>query len=130
MRADQIVKGRTVAITVAAVAVLGLGGVWAANATGIFERPAPEPTAVVQNEPTATPTATVTPTPTPTPVVQPPVEAPAEPAAPEIVLCPEGTVAGAVDELGNESACYETNEEGQQCIAYDDANNCTQYYKP
>lgn len=76
MRADQIVKGRTVAITVAAVAVLGLGGVWAANATGIFERPMPEPTAVVREDPTTPPAATST-TPTPTADPAPVVEAPA-----------------------------------------------------
>lgn len=45
-------------------------------------------------------------------------------------LCPPGTAAGAVDAAGNESACYELNDEGQGCVAYDDANNCTQWYKP
>lgn len=46
------------------------------------------------------------------------------------ILCPPGTVAGAVDADGNESACQATNDQGQECVAYDDANNCTQWYQP
>lgn len=50
---------------------------------------------------------------------------------PSITYCPAGTVAGAVDSAGNESNCYETNPDtGQQCAAYDDANNCTAWYQP
>lgn len=125
------VKWRTAAIAVGGAAVLALGGVWAANASGAFERPAPEPTAVIQEE--VAPTPTVTPTPTPEPAVEPIVEAPPVEEAPVDAgptVCPEGTVAGAVDAAGNESACYETNDEGQQCVAYDENNNCTAYYKP
>lgn len=76
-----------------------------------------------------------TPTPTPTPTVEPPVVVEPPPApepepAPEPVRCPDGTVAGAVDAYGNESACQPLNDSGEQCVAYDDANNCTQWYKP
>lgn len=126
------VKWRTVGIAVAAVAAVALGGTWAANAAGVFERPAPEPTAVVQEEPTPTITPSATPIPTPTPTVAPVVEAPPvveeEPAGP--TLCPDGWFPNSVDEYGNESDCAEGNDEGQPCVAYDDNNNCTAYYKP
>lgn len=71
-----------------------------------------------------------TPTPDPVPVVEVAPAPEPEPVAPSITYCPSGTVAGAVDEAGNESNCYTLNDEGQQCVAYDDANNCTQWYKP
>ena len=77
--ADQV-KWRTAAIALGSAAVLALGGVWAANASGVFERPTPQPTAVVQEEVTPTPTAT--PTPPPEPVVEPVVEAPPVEEAP------------------------------------------------
>lgn len=44
--------------------------------------------------------------------------------------CPAGTKANAVDENGIESNCEPLNSEGQQCVAYDDNNNCTAWYKP
>lgn len=46
------------------------------------------------------------------------------------VQCPYGTTAGAVDDYGNESNCYANGPGNAQCVAYDDNNNCTQYYKP
>lgn len=46
------------------------------------------------------------------------------------VQCGYGYTAGAVDEYGNESACYANGPGNAQCVAYDDNNNCTQYYKP
>lgn len=66
--------------------------------------------------------------PPPAPVVE---AAPVyEDPGPSITYCPSGTVAGAVDSYGNESNCYETNNSGQTCAAYDDANNCTAWYQP
>ena len=48
------------------------------------------------------------------------------------VQCGSGYVAGAVDEYGNESNCQPLGgpSGNQQCVAYDDNNNCTQWYKP
>jgi PKD repeat protein len=54
----------------------------------------------------------------------------APPPPPQIVKCPAGTKANAVDAAGNESNCQPLNGQGQQCVAYDDQNNCTQWYKP
>jgi len=94
----------------ALVALLGGGGLWAANA-GILNSPAPTPTAVVEEAPTPTPTVvTSTPSPTPTaePVVAPIVEAPApppvveEPSGP--VLCPPGTQSNGNDGV-NDTSC-------------------------
>lgn len=76
---ENTVRWRTVGIAVGATIAVALGGTWAANAAGIFERP--EPVAVVQEAPAPSPTVTPTPTPTPTPepvAVVPVVEAPAE----------------------------------------------------
>lgn len=70
-------------------------------------------------------------------------EAPAKPAATEVeaeqvveapvvsgpTLCPEGTVAGAVDASGNESNCQPTSD-GQPCVEYNDQNVCTRWYEP
>jgi len=111
-------------ITGAALAgALLIGGGAALTATAMNE-PVPTPT------PTVTPTVTPTPTPTPTPepIVEPAPEPVVEPPAP--VLCPEGTIAGQVDEVGNESYCQALNDEGQQCVEYNDANECTAWYKP
>lgn len=46
------------------------------------------------------------------------------------IQCGYGYTAGAVDEYGNESNCYANGPGNAQCVAYDDANNCTQWYKP
>jgi hypothetical protein len=46
------------------------------------------------------------------------------------IQCGYGYTAGAVDEYGNESNCYANGPDNAQCVAYDDANNCTQWYKP
>lgn len=86
---------------------------------GVGEAPEPDPT--------------LTPTPSPTPVVPAPVvEQPAPPPAPEPVKCPAGTVANAVDDYGNESNCQALGGDTgtQQCVGYDDAGNCTVWYKP
>lgn len=90
------VKWRTVGIGLGAAAVVALGGGWAANAAGIFDRPAPEPTAVVEEQPSSTPSSTATPTPTVETVVEAPpvVEAPVEPG-PD--LCPAGTTSQSSD---------------------------------
>lgn len=58
------------------------------------------------------------------------VTAPPPPPPPAPVKCPAGTTPGAVDAAGNESACQDLNNNGQQCVAYNDANECTQWYKP
>lgn len=88
---------------------------------------------------TPTPRVTHPPEPTPTATPEPAVEAvvvapavpvevtPPEPVGP--VLCPEGTWANSVDEFGNESNCQALNDEGQRCVGYDDANNCTMWYR-
>lgn len=98
--ADQV-SWRTLGIVLGASVLVAGGAGFAANAAGVFERPAPEPTSVVQEETTPTPTPTVTPTPTPTPTVAPVVEAPVVEAPPEEVtppdLCPEGTRANSSD---------------------------------
>jgi len=47
-----------------------------------------------------------------------------------VVKCPAGTKANAVDGAGNESACEALGAGGEQCQAYDDNNNCTNWYKP
>ncbi|MEO5921708.1 MAG: hypothetical protein ABIQ01_11270 [Pseudolysinimonas sp.] len=46
------------------------------------------------------------------------------------VQCGYGYTAGAVDAYGNESNCYANGPGNAQCVAYDENNNCTQYYKP
>jgi cytoskeletal protein RodZ len=43
--------------------------------------------------------------------------------------CPGGTVAGSVDADGIEGNCQPTNN-GQPCVAYNDQNECTTWYKP
>jgi PKD repeat protein len=55
---------------------------------------------------------------------------PPPPPPPTPTKCPAGTTPGAVDAEGNESACQDLNNAGQQCVAYNDANECTQWYKP
>lgn len=40
------------------------------------------------------------------------------------IFCPSGTIAGAVDDNGNESNCQPLNDQGQQCVEYSDANEC------
>ncbi len=110
-----------------AIAGLALIGGTAYGITANTPAPTPEPTkvsSVIEKVGDETPSSVLTPTPTVAVVVVEPAPAPVDPSK-----CPSGTVAGAVDEAGNESACYETNN-GQQCVAYDDNNNCTQYYKP
>ena len=47
-----------------------------------------------------------------------------------VVKCPAGTKANAVDAAGNESACEPLGAGGEQCQAYDENNNCTNWYKP
>jgi hypothetical protein len=77
-------------------------------------------------------------TPTPTPSAEAVIEVAPEPVieqtapepAPDPVLCPEGTIAGAVDDYGNESSCYELSDDGEQCVEYNDANECTAWYRP
>lgn len=44
-------------------------------------------------------------------------------------LCPDGTTAQAVDDYGNESNCVELGGGGEQCVAYNDANECTAWLK-
>jgi hypothetical protein len=54
-------------------------------------------------------------------------------AAPSVgpTQCPAGTIAGAVDGNGNESNCQATGgADGTPCVAYNDANECTAWYKP
>jgi len=46
------------------------------------------------------------------------------------VKCAPGYTANAVDADGNESNCQKNGPGNEPCVAYDDANNCTQYYKP
>lgn len=63
------------------------------------------------------------------------VQAPADnggsdPAAPSVVKCPAGTIAGAVDADGNESNCSPLGPTGTQCVAYNADNVCTQWYDP
>lgn len=110
----EAVKWRTVGAVVGATALVVLGGIWSANASGILERPAPESTAVVQEEPTATQAATSGPTPTPTaaPVVAPVVEpAPTveEPAAPEPApaKCPSGSTPNQTDGVTDYSCTWD-----------------------
>lgn len=45
------------------------------------------------------------------------------------VQCPGGTIAGAVDDYGNESNCQPTSN-GQPCVEYNEANQCVAWYKP
>jgi len=93
----------------------------------------PEETATPTPTPTVEPTeeapAPVTPAPEPAPVVVEPPAAP-EPEPPfEPVRCPEGTVPGAVDDLGNESNC------GVPCNRWEDldgdgvAETCTASFR-
>jgi len=63
----------------------------------------------------------------PAPVVE---EAPVAPEPSGPTLCPEGTVAGAVDDAGNESYCQPLNDQGQECNQWNDANECVGWYKP
>jgi len=121
--------------SVGAVLLIGAGTLVGINAAqgGFTPEPSLTPASIVEESttPTPTPTPTVTPTPEPAPVVEaPPAPPEPEPAPVEPTYCPEGTVAGAVDEYGNESACYETDDGGQPCVEYDANNNCTAYYKP
>jgi hypothetical protein len=46
------------------------------------------------------------------------------------VQCGYGYTANAVDAYGNESNCQANGPGNAQCVAYDENNNCTQYYKP
>lgn len=94
---------------------------------------APEPTITPVVQVIETPAPKVTPTPTPVVEVAVPVvpvieEIAPPPPAPE--LCPSGTIAGGVDDAGNEFNCYELNENAEVCGGYDDANNCTLWYRP
>lgn len=87
--------------------------------------------AVVEVEPTPVPTFTTAPTTPPVAVVEAPAPAPVIEEAPTgPTLCAEGWFPNSVDADGNESNCAEGNDEGQQCVAYDENNNCTAYYKP
>ena len=61
-------------------------------------------------------------------VVTPPLAVAPAPSGP--ILCPEGTTANSVDDAGNESNCQDNGIGDQPCVAYDDNNNCTAYYKP
>ena len=82
------------------------------------------PTPVETVKPTPIETPTQAPASEPAPVVQSPAPPPVDPSK-----CPAGTTAGQVDAAGNESNCQPTNN-GQPCVAYNDANECTQWYKP
>jgi hypothetical protein len=123
------IKWKTAGIALGAVAVLALGGGWVANASGVFDRPAPEPTSIVQDEPTTTPTITPTPTPTVEPVVEAPPAPPVEEAPVEEPvesgpdLCPPGTQANGSDGYNDTScfpdSCYVgpvSNETHPECI--------------
>ncbi|MEO6116019.1 MAG: hypothetical protein ABIP33_06505 [Pseudolysinimonas sp.] len=46
------------------------------------------------------------------------------------VKCDAGYTANAVDAAGNESNCQKNGPGGQPCVAYNDQNQCTAYYKP
>lgn len=126
------VKWRTGGIALGATLVVALGGAWAANATGIFERPAPEPTAVVEVQPTPTPTPTVSVTPTPTPTVAPVVEAPAPvieeaPSGPD--LCPAGTMANSSDGY-NDTSCMPLECLDAQPLPNPAYPQCDYFYPP
>lgn len=114
--------------SIAAFAVIATGVIWGSFALRDAQSVTPEPTTVVQVQPRGFVSEPTAPRLTPGTAGSVATDTAVSPSGP--TLCPEGTVAGAVDEAGNESACYETNDDGQQCVAYDDANNCTQYYKP
>jgi PPE-repeat protein len=133
MKKQTIVLGATGIILAGALSVFGI-------ATANVDSAPTQKSVSVSTEPVEN---AVIPEPTvaPAPEAVAPIEAPAAPAvepapapAPPppapLSKCPAGTVAGAVDGAGNESNCSATNNEGQQCVAYDDANNCTAYYKP
>ena len=116
-----------------------LGGVAAAGllvlAATTYHAPAPvAPVSTVQGQqadvvpqPTPVPTLTTAPAPAVAPAPAPVAVAPAPPAP---ILCPAGTTANAVDSQGNESNCNANNAQNQPCVAYDNNNNCTAYYKP
>jgi len=131
------VKKWLIGTVVGAGALVIAGGATAAAVVG--NTPAPEPTVAVQTQaPVVTPTPTSTPVVTPAPVeVAVPVPEPVqevvpepEPAPVEPVYCPEGTVAGGVDDYGNEFNCYTLNDGGEVCGGYNDANECILWYKP
>lgn len=133
--ADQV-KWRTVGIALGVAAVVATGGGWAANAAGLFDRPAPEPTAVVEEQPTRTPTVSVTPTPTPTPTPAPVVEAPAPvveepveeaPSGPD--LCPEGTMANSSDGY-NDTSCMPLECLDAQPLPNPAYPQCDYFYPP
>lgn len=119
------------AITGSVLLVGGLGFGSVALAQTFTPEPQPTPAEEVVEEtptPTPTPTETHTPTPEPEPVVeQPPAPAP-PPADP--TKCPSGTTPGAVDDAGNESNCQPLNNQGQECVEYNDANQCVTWYRP
>jgi len=121
-------------LVAAGVLVVGGGafGVAALASNGQAPVVVPTPAATVQAEvveiPTPTPTHTAGSDSVAVVVEEAPQEiAPPAPAGP--VLCPEGTWANAVDEFGNESNCQSMNDDGQMCVGYDDAGNCTLWYR-
>lgn len=128
-RRDRIVNGSVIGLTLAGVAAISL----VTFGPLVGGQPEPTPTSISTVERQIGEPAEIVPTPTPTvePVVEAPPPAPVveEPVAPPFqpTLCPPGTVAGAVDENGNESNC------GPNCAAYIDndgdgvAETCVPY---
>jgi len=126
-----VMRKSVIAAQVGVVALL-VGGM--AVGAFAFTAPTPEPAVSTVTVGTVEPGGLTTPTPEPTitpvpiveaPVIEPaPVEAPAGPT-----LCPDGWFPNSVDGAGNESNCAQ-GQDDQPCVAYDDNNNCTAYYKP
>lgn len=135
-----IAKVGIAALSVTALSIGGIAGVNALDAalqqpqtdgnSRIAEMPVPTETpsqSAAPIDPAEIPAPEVLPEPVPLDI---PVEEPQEDPAPEPepyvpTLCPEGTRANAVDELGNESNCEPLGPTGEQCVAYNDANECT-----
>lgn len=144
-------------LAVSTVAVLSFAGIAGVNAlTGAASAGESDGLTVERFEPAASGDANREPAPVVAPVVEPvpvvtnevsteipqestvsaPVVEYVEPAPYVPTLCPGGTTAGAVDDMGNESSCYPLNDQQEVCGAYEDfdgdgvATDCTNWYKP
>jgi len=116
-----------------AAAVLGLGAL--GIGVGVAAQPAVAPVTVERatitqeiNEPKVVDLVEPIPEATIAPIVE-EAAPPAPEPAPAPNRCPSGTKAGAVDAAGNESNCQATSN-GQPCVEYNAANQCTAWYKP